>query len=501
MRLTINALLIVAIMFACVRMDINEIKTHLKPTLDNFSLIIRGLGATNADNAERATLISNGQSNIYIDESLAAKVRFQSLNNSQKYIFHSDKTLSVRPNGTFIGLAKQEENQSIKNITHLFIADKFWASYHSSPLILDNMLVSYLHQYVYYSRFYDIENATNISQIDKITPQFLTGRLNEQVGHIIKEYGFFITEPYDDFLSGQRIVSIVSPVYKNNNHVADVATNLGIDNLRDLIYQYPKLENNIAVDVQYLNGDRYPLVHNHNTIWTAFSYQYNMPFVGHIVTKFDVLFFVKKNLSLFLFLVLLSFVINLYIEAIQKEKQANSELKHELYHDSLTGIYNRKIIQDYAYSELQTHLSHGHHSAIIAIDADEFKFINDNYGHLSGDQALIFIAHTINGLVEDGYVIRMGGDEFMILLTNASIERAKLIAQLIELNIQNGSEDRLGFPMTVTTGYTEVKHKESFKSVYTRVDEILYINKRNKKEKTFSLVSNSELVSSAEIAQ
>ncbi len=99
---------------------------------------------------------------------------------------------------------------------------------------------------------------------------------------------------------------------------------------------------------------------------------------------------------------------------LQKE---NASLSHRANHDSLTGLSNRALLE----AELERAVAEARSSngrvAVLFLDSDRFKYINDTFGHASGDQVLVTIAARIKQQLRDGdLVARLGGDEFAILL-------------------------------------------------------------------------------------
>lgn len=101
--------------------------------------------------------------------------------------------------------------------------------------------------------------------------------------------------------------------------------------------------------------------------------------------------------------------------------------------DGLTGIYNRKMFDEHAKIELTRATRYDMPLTLINIDLNNFKQINDTYGHQTGDHLLIFFTRSVTGLLrESDFFFRTGGDEFMILVTNGNT----LSAQNIVVKIQ-----------------------------------------------------------------
>lgn len=117
-----------------------------------------------------------------------------------------------------------------------------------------------------------------------------------------------------------------------------------------------------------------------------------------------------------------------------------TNLKEELLVDDLTGIYNRRFINRNLPLEIELIRTNKlDKAAVIMLDIDDFKEINDIYGHLAGDNALKEIAATISANIrkESDWVARYGGDEFIILLKNADEKIAKKVIKSIEREINN----------------------------------------------------------------
>ena len=122
------------------------------------------------------------------------------------------------------------------------------------------------------------------------------------------------------------------------------------------------------------------------------------------------------------------------LQDITDKKRAEEQLVYDALHDALTGLPNRVLFLDrlqFAFSRAQRHFKD--HFAVLYLDFDRFKLVNDNYGHLIGDEFLLQIADRLRGLLRAGdTVARLGGDEFTMLVEEIhNIEEAKQIAERI----------------------------------------------------------------------
>jgi len=112
-------------------------------------------------------------------------------------------------------------------------------------------------------------------------------------------------------------------------------------------------------------------------------------------------------------------------------RQAEDELRYLAHHDALTGLTNRSLFYDRLGSAL--HAAHRHRSglALLFLDLDDFKLINDAYGHAVGDRVICTVARRLEGCVrETDTVARMGGDEFTVLL--ADIHSTDAVSRKVE---------------------------------------------------------------------
>jgi diguanylate cyclase (GGDEF)-like protein len=118
---------------------------------------------------------------------------------------------------------------------------------------------------------------------------------------------------------------------------------------------------------------------------------------------------------------------------ISARKELEARLTHQAFHDSLTGLPNRALLHDRIEHALERSRRNGETIAVMFMDLDGFKSVNDSWGHATGDQLLIAIGQRLRGWVRAGdTVARLGGDEFTILLEDIhTLEEATQIADRI----------------------------------------------------------------------
>jgi len=153
-----------------------------------------------------------------------------------------------------------------------------------------------------------------------------------------------------------------------------------------------------------------------------------------------------------------------------------SQLFHTAHHDSLTNLYTRRrVIQEVK------QLPESGLSAIILLDIDHFKRINDRLGHKFGDTILKRIAISINSNVRVTDVAsRWGGEEFLILMPHTSVYDAQCVADRLLLHIRDWVGQVGNEPLTVTAtlSVSEIRPGESFENAFNRTDNALYEGKQ-----------------------
>lgn len=153
-----------------------------------------------------------------------------------------------------------------------------------------------------------------------------------------------------------------------------------------------------------------------------------------------------------------------------------SQLFHTAHHDSLTNLYTRRRVMQ----EVKQ-LPESGSSAIILLDIDHFKRINDRLGHKFGDVILKRIAIAINSNVRVTDVAsRWGGEEFLVLMPHTSVHDAQYVADRILVHIRDWVGQVGSDPLTVTAtlSVSEIRPGESFENAFNRTDNALYAGKQ-----------------------
>jgi diguanylate cyclase (GGDEF)-like protein len=157
------------------------------------------------------------------------------------------------------------------------------------------------------------------------------------------------------------------------------------------------------------------------------------------------------------------------------------QLEHASTTDQLTGLYNRRLFIHLAEIELSKVQRSNLQLSLIVLDIDNFKKINDRYGHKCGDKALSHVAEILQLTVRPNDILsRWGGEEFIILLPDTDIDSAVLVAERLRLGIATQAImcDKQAYNLTVTLGLAENKNNNSsLDSLIEQADHALYLGK------------------------
>jgi len=155
--------------------------------------------------------------------------------------------------------------------------------------------------------------------------------------------------------------------------------------------------------------------------------------------------------------------------------------------DDLTKLYNRKSYNENLEKLLFQYKRYNTPFSIIMYDIDDFKQINDTYGHSVGDDVLVEMSKLIKlHIRESDYIFRIGGEEFIILLTETQIDKAKLVSEKIRNSVENNLNTIENEKITISIGLTEVKENDTEDSIFKRVDSLMYESKNNGKNRVTS---------------
>ena len=167
------------------------------------------------------------------------------------------------------------------------------------------------------------------------------------------------------------------------------------------------------------------------------------------------------------------------VDSLRQELEV---VKEESLRDGLTGIYNRRAFDQRLQYLIERSLVQRTEFAILVLDIDNFKNVNDTFGHLVGDRVLLAIAQVCRQMIRsDDFLARYGGEEFVIVLPGASKRNAGKKAQLIcktiaktRYQLGDAPDAALSLNVTVSIGLSVYNPGETSETLLARADQALY---------------------------
>lgn len=172
-------------------------------------------------------------------------------------------------------------------------------------------------------------------------------------------------------------------------------------------------------------------------------------------------------------------------EQLEKEIQIKTKnINEQTYIDFLTKTNNRK-----AYSEkIEEHISlfyrYDTPFSMLLLDIDDFKKVNDTYGHIVGDTVLVNLVNIIKSTIrKNDSLFRVGGEEFIVIFSNTSLSEAKNVSEYIRKNVEISLSTIKNLTITISIGLCEMTLEDTKKSIYDRADKLMYSSKHSGKNK------------------
>ena len=287
-----------------------------------------------------------------------------------------------------------------------------------------------------------------------------------------------ISHVYRDGYTKNNIISLLTPVFKDINLKGVLITDININDLaisfytndRPYIWKFLSMyivDNTTgeAINFHSPSYDIKSIIHHTESITQYYTLHINL----------DIIYFIISNMWLIISYILATYMLCAYANYHQAR---NARLSTENITDVMTGLYNRKILTPALQSKIDKLQHKGVTVTVVALDCDGLKQINDTRGHLAGDHMIQALGKAIDHAIrKSDYGIRLGGDEFNIILINNTYAGAQNVVTRIE-NMLSGSktDDQVKF----SYGCYEMKPGESLNAAFEKADEALYLHKRSK---------------------
>lgn len=181
---------------------------------------------------------------------------------------------------------------------------------------------------------------------------------------------------------------------------------------------------------------------------------------------------------------------------------AHDHLEELALTDPLTGLLNHRAFQERMRQELRRAEREAYPVSVVALDVDNFKQVNDRWGHAAGDQVLRALATSIRGELRPSDVCgRVGGDEFMLAIARAGFEGTEQIVDRLRERIASMQFGPAGERVTLSVGISEFpRHSLSQEELMHLADGAMYWAKSNGRNRTFVYTSDSDFALSAQEA-
>lgn len=167
-------------------------------------------------------------------------------------------------------------------------------------------------------------------------------------------------------------------------------------------------------------------------------------------------------------------------QLVEKAESSRDRYKEKAYTDELTEVRTRLFLNRWIEDELKKFEEDGDRShAFVMVDANRFKDINDEYGHIVGDHVLKAMADAMQKCIrDDDIIVRYGGDEFLLILKETRRAKAGIVMERIKEELKK--IEVIPDPVSFTYGIAEVKTKDELKSAIQEADQKMYEMKRKK---------------------
>lgn len=199
----------------------------------------------------------------------------------------------------------------------------------------------------------------------------------------------------------------------------------------------------------------------------------------------------RLTASIFLrvpFLFVMSLFYSYFVQLVTTERSLRHKAEEEAIRDPLTGLFSRREFERRIEMEFERAKRYRRDLALLMVDLDDFKHINDTYGHQCGDRVLTKVAEQLHHKTRvSDTVCRFGGEEFVVILPETGLHDSLLVANRIREEIKQSpfQTDTASFTVTASIGIssTTTRVYASYTELLSDADEMLYVAKNNGKDR------------------
>ncbi len=313
------------------------------------------------------------------------------------------------------------------------------------------------------------EDNQNIKNLTKLNNQLGTKFLYTVVLYKDKEYYLTSSNALDSEIKNHTEVRYFTPYPDASETLKNSFKHLSTDYVApNKIYKpfYVPIFSDrwgtyrsIVLPIQTTNGNLYVI-----------GVDMDITYVNHILKQNTI----QTLLSFLLFLVAIIPIIIAYRNIIEDKHKEYQEVSQKSITDPLTGIYNRYKLDNELQKYYENYQKNGISFALLMLDLDYFKDINDKYGHQEGDKVLKRFAQILKESTRQTDTVgRWGGEEFIIIYPNSDLDNALLLANKLHLALKE-CKDIQKYNLTVSIGLGLPKKELTLEQFIQNVDEALY---------------------------
>ncbi|HED1310672.1 diguanylate cyclase DgcJ [Kluyvera ascorbata] len=288
-----------------------------------------------------------------------------------------------------------------------------------------------------------------------------------------------VSSIYIDTFTHKNILTFLTPLYHHENLQGIVMVDLSHQDLHDIFYTRDRPHFWRYLDISFIDSDNNAHIEVHRSTSHLLSYvHYSRPLAENmrVELSLDVMYFLLSSWKLFLFYLISTAAL---LQLVRTHFRLYRTVSQENISDALTGLYNRKILSSVQSMRLQRLTEQGVGVVVIALDCDRLKIINDTWGHDEGDRVIIMLAQAISATIrKSDYGVRLGGDEFCIILIDYEEAEAKVITERIQDHLALiDTDNRVSF----SWGAYKMRLGDSLDESMKIADQRLYQHKQRNK--------------------
>jgi len=287
-----------------------------------------------------------------------------------------------------------------------------------------------------------------------------------------------VSHIYTDGYTHKNIISMITPVFQREEIKGLFITDINIGDLATSFYtaERPLLWHFLSLYVtDNATGAKISFHHPVLKSFTPISYAEKITGYYTLHIQLDGIYFL---IAIIWLIALYLFGTWLLCRYARKQLDRNRSLSQDNMTDAMTGLYNRKVLTSSLEQKVQALLNNNIAVTVISIDSDGLKRINDTLGHAMGDRAIQYLGRALaQSIRKSDYGIRLGGDEFSLILIDYSLRKSNEVIARIQDYLLAVDEQKM---VAFSYGSYQMAAGDTLETALLKADELLYQHKRNK---------------------